>query len=283
MRRSINNKEKNLDDTFSITMELQRPLFEDKIEEQPKEKKSNLKRNILIGISGILLILAISFFNWISSAYSPLELATSCLVSDNRVEVKIGEFISFTPKNVKPTKGLILYPGAKVEAKAYAPLAKQVAEKGYEVVIVEMPLNFAMLSPNKAEEVIEKYPNIESWTIGGHSLGGVAASKFAIESTKVDGLVLLASYPMGDELKTLGKKVISIWGSKDGVLNFKNLIESKSKLPSDTTYIEIEGGNHGQFGDYGKQKGDHDAIISQQNQLDITSNNIVKFLQDLNN
>ncbi|HBH2028666.1 TPA: alpha/beta hydrolase, partial [Clostridioides difficile] len=70
-------------------------------------------------------------------------------------------------------------------------------------------------------------------------------------------------------------------GSKDGVVNFKSLVESKQKLPDDTTYVEIEGGNHAQFGDYGKQKGDNDAIISQEKQLNITANSIIKFLKNL--
>ena len=191
--------------------------------------------------------------------------------------------ISFTPKGIEPTKGLILYPGAKVDAKSYAPLARAVAENGYEVVIVDMPFNFAMISPNKAKKVIKEYPNIQSWSIGGHSLGGVVASKFAADNKKIDGLVLLASYPTGDELKNLGVDVLSIWGSKDGVLNFTNLIESKDILPKDTTYVEIEGANHAQFGDYGKQKGDHDALISEQKQLDITSNSIIKLLESIGN
>lgn len=283
MSNKIDTKDRNLDNTFSITMELERPLFVDKTEEvEIKQKKSNLKRNFIICISGVLVVLLISIIGWSSSSYKGLELAQEALISDNNVEVSIGDFISFTPKNIEPTKGFIFYPGAKVDAKAYAPLAKAIAENGYEVVIVDMPLNFAMINPNKAEKVIEDYPNIQSWTIGGHSLGGVAASKFAIESTKIDGLVLLASYPMGDQLKNLGVDVLSIWGSKDGVLNYTNLIESKTKLPVDATYVEIEGGNHAQFGDYGIQKGDHDAIISQQDQLDITEKSIVEFLKNIN-
>ena len=100
---------------------------------------------------------------------------------------------------------------------------------------------------------------------------GVAASKFAAEENLVDGVVLLASYPSNDDLKDLGKEVLSIWGSKDGVVNFTKLIESKGNLPEDTTYVEIEGANHAQFGDYGKQKGDHDALISEEKQLNIKS------------
>ena len=152
-----------------------------------------------------------------------------------------------------------------------------------EVIIADMPLNFAILSPNKAEKIINEHKNIESWVIGGHSLGGVAASNFASKENKVEGVVLLASYPSNEELKNLEKKVLSIWGSKDGVLNFTNLIESKDKLPKDTTYVEIEGANHAQFGDYGKQKGDHDALISEQKQVDITSNSIIKLLESIGN
>ena len=144
-----------------------------------------------------------------------------------------------------------------------------------------MPLNFAMLQPNKAQKVIQDNKNIKSWVVGGHSLGGVVASKFAANNKNVDGVVLLASYPTNDELKQLGKEVVSIWGSKDGVVNFANLIESKDKLPEDTTYVEIEGANHSQFGNYGHQKGDNEALISEEKQLEITSNSIVKLLENI--
>ncbi len=280
MSNKIARKDINLDNTFSITMELERPLFVDEIEEVKEiNKKSNLIKYLILSI---LSVLAISIITWVSTSYKPQQLAKNALISDNIVQVSTTNgLISFTPQSTQPTKGLILYPGAKVDAKSYAPLARAVAENGYEVVIVDMPFNFAMLSPNKAKKVIKEYPNIQSWSIGGHSLGGVVASKFAAENKKIDGLVLLASYPMGDELKDLGVDVLSIWGSKDGVLDFTNLVESKDNLPSDTTYVEIEGGNHAQFGDYGNQKGDNDAIISEKEQLDITENSIVNFLDNI--
>ncbi len=146
-----------------------------------------------------------------------------------------------------------------------------------------MPFNFAMLAPNKAQKIMKEYENIQSWVIGGHSLGGVAASRFAAKEKNIDGVVLLASYPGNDDLKQLGKEVVSIWGSKDGVVNFTKLIQSKERLPEDTTYVEIEGANHAQFGDYGDQKGDHDALISEDKQLEITSNSIIKLLDNIGN
>lgn len=271
-------------DTFSITMELERPLLYDEVENnsETKEKKSRLKKPIFKLSLGILILSVIVFFMWISNSYKPQNIAKQALVSDSFVEVSNDDFLSFTPKNINPTKGFILYPGARVEPEAYAPLCKAIAKSGYEVIVVDMPFNFAMFSKDKAKKVIEKYENIEHWAIGGHSLGGVMAAKFASENNLIDGVVLLASYPMGDELKNLGKDVLSIWGTKDGVVNFKNLIESKEKLPKDTTFKEIEGANHSQFGDYGKQKGDNDAIISQEEQLNITYKSIVSFLENMN-
>nr|WP_304970209.1 alpha/beta hydrolase [Romboutsia ilealis] len=267
-------------------MELQRPLLKDEDDENKEKiehREYRFKKNIKFGLCVLVIIFCMGLINWIGTAYKPGQLALDSLVSDDKVEITVDGNITFTPKGTEATKGFILYPGAKVDAKAYAPLCRKIAENGYEVVILDMYLNFAMLSPNKAEKIIKEHENIKSWVVGGHSLGGVVASRFAANNINVDGVVLLASYPSNDDLKQLGKDVVSIWGSKDGVINFENLIESKEKLPKDTTYVEIEGANHSQFADYGKQKGDYDALISEEEQLEITSNSIVKLLKNIGN
>lgn len=46
-------------------------------------------------------------------------------------------------------------------------------------------------------------------------------------------------------------------------------------------FIEISGGNHGGFGDYGEQKGDGKSLISNKEQINITSSEIIKFLGDI--
>lgn len=286
MAEKVEKKYTNLEDTFSITMELQRPLLKDEDDENKekiKHREYRFKKNIKFGLCVLVVIFLMGIINWIVTAYKPGQLALDSLVSDDKVEITVDGNITFTPKGTEATKGFILYPGAKVDAKAYAPLCRKIAENGYEVIILDMYLNFAMLSPNKAEKIIKEHENIKSWVVGGHSLGGVVASRFAANNTNVDGVVLLASYPSNDDLKQLGKDVVSIWGSKDGVINFANLIESKEKLPKDTTYVEIEGANHSQFGDYGKQKGDYDALISEEEQLEIASNSIVKLLENIGN
>ena len=56
-----------------------------------------------------------------------------------------------------------------------------------------------------------------------------------------------------------------------------------SNLEKDINYTEnivkIEGGNHAQFGNYGKQKGDPDATISSDEQQNITVTAIVDFIE----
>lgn len=282
MKNDVKSKGCDLDNTFSITMELERPLLHNELKNEEFTEEEKNKNNKLIKIiTGIVLIGIVSLFIWLNDSYKPQLLAKDALISDNNVQVKIDKFISFTPKNIKATKGFIFYPGAKVDPKSYAPLCRKIAEQGYEVVIVNMPMNLAILSYNKGEKVIDEYKDIKSWVVGGHSLGGTMAAKFASENASVDGVVLLSSYPIGDELKNMGKEVLSIWGTKDGIVNFEKLIKSKEKLPPNTTYVEIEGGNHSQFGDYGFQSGDDEPIISREKQIDIASKDIIKFMNNI--
>lgn len=290
--KDTNKNPKRIYDTCSITMELERPLLESKLQnmEEDNQEYNNDKKTInldrikkIIKYTLIALIIGIFiFFIYANKTYKPQELAHLSLISDNYVEVSKDKFITFTPKENKATKGLILYPGAKVDIESYAPLAKNIAKNGYKVVIVNATLNLPIFSPNKAKEVINEHKDIKTWIVGGHSLGGTAAAKFATENKDlISGVIFLASYPSNNELISSNMEVLSIWGSKDGVLNFKNLIEAKQKLPIDATYVEIEGGNHAQFGDYGKQNGDNEAVISQEKQLQITSKSIIEFLNTI--
>lgn len=273
-------------DTFSITMELERPLLyneELKIAEQKvkKLKRKNLKDKILKIILIILVATIIGSFVWISNYYAPDEKAEKALISDNKVQVSMEkDFINFTPKDANPTKGVILYPATKVDGRAYSNLARKIAENGYQVVVVDMPLNLSLLGRNKASKVIEEYKNIDTWVIAGDSSGGIMASKYAAENiSKIDGVVLISSYPLDSELKDINMNVLSIWGSKDGVVDFQSLIDAKEKLPNNASYTEIEGANHSQFGDYGLYRNDEKALISSDKQQQKTCEEIVKFIR----
>ena len=180
----------------------------------------------------------------------------------------------FRPLNAKT--GFIFYPGGKVEYAAYAPLMDALASHGILCVLIEMPYNLAVLDVNAADDIYEKFPQIESWYIGGHSLGGsMAASYLASNSDKVDGLVLLASYStsnVGDS------RVLSVFGSEDGVMNREKYVKYKSNLPDGFTEVIIEGGNHAGFGMYGPQDGDGIASILAIEQIKQTADAIASFI-----
>ena len=283
IRRKKNNEKKY--DTFSLTMELNKPLItEEELkkqnEEKQRQKKRKINKNIFKAVAVVVIIALVGSLAWLLNAYEPQDVARENLVSNSEVKVVEGDVTEFIPKDVVSNTGVIIYPGARIDVKAYAPLANRLAQNGYKVFAVDMPFNMAIFSSHKADKVIEENKDIENWIIVGHSLGGAMATNAISTNNKIKGIVYLASYPSGDKIKDSGAKVLSIWGSKDGVINFDNMIKAKEDLPKDTEYVEIEGGNHSAFGDYGLQKGDTKSIIPENKQLDITVESICNFIGD---
>jgi dienelactone hydrolase len=197
-----------------------------------------------------------------------MPAALDALQPDAQVSVTDDPWLVFTPTDVQPTTGLIFYPGGRVDYRAYAPAARQIAAEGYLVVIVPMPLNLAVLDAAAAAEVIAAYPDVEHWVLAGHSLGGAMAANFASQNpNQVDGLALWAAYPAeSDDLSASNLPVTSIYGTLDGLSTGEKIDASRSLLPADTTWVPISGGNHAQFGWYGDQSGDNPAEISRQDQ-----------------
>ena len=75
-------------------------------------------------------------------------------------------------------------------------------------------------------------------------------------------------------------EVLSVFGSEDQVLNREKYEENKGNLPDDFTEVEIDGGCHAGFGMYGAQDGDGEPSISNEEQIKITVEEIVKFVLD---
>jgi len=169
----------------------------------------------------------------------------------------------FTPEG-EPIAGMIFYPGGLVDHAAYAPLMQGFAKEGYFCALVKMPFGLAVFDTNAAKDVKEAHPEISHWIIGGHSLGGAMAAKYAAISD-FDGLFLLAAYTTTD-MSDKDIPVVSVYGDADGVLNMDDYAANKSNLPADTVECVIKGGNHSQFGSYGLQEGDGEAGIPAEKQ-----------------
>lgn len=226
-----------------------------------------IKKIVLITILLVVVFLA-GFVAWANTPLAAMPEALDALRPGGLVGVTEGDWIVFQPEGVQPSVGLILYPGGRVDPRAYAPLARAVAGEGYLAAIAPMPLNLAVFAPDRAQEVMAAYPQVQYWAIGGHSLGGAMAARFAYQnSDTVDGLVLLAAYPASsDDLSSRPLEVVSVIGTRDGLGTRDGVEASRNLLPPGTRYVVIEGGNHAYFGWYGEQPGDFAAEISREAQ-----------------
>jgi len=227
----------------------------------------------------VIIVIISSFFVWALTPRGPMEEALEALESDDEVRVSSGDRYVFEPVEEDVEVGFIIYPGARVDPRSYAPLAREIAKEGFFVVIEPMRLNLAVFSTDAASEVMEVYPEIEKWVVGGHSLGGAMAARFASRE-EVDGLILWASYTP-DDLSGTEIPAISIYAELDGLTTVEDVEESKDKMPPGTKYVEIEGGNHAQFGWYGSQRGDNEARISREEQQRIVVEETVGFLEEI--
>ncbi len=227
----------------------------------------NIKKIIkytLIGLMTIIIIGILGMLVWSKTGTYPARMvALSALESTDKVTITQDKWIVFEPDKEMET-GLIFYPGGLVEPTAYAPILHQIAEKGVLVIITPMPLNLAIFDTGAANAVIDAYPNISTWILAGHSLGGTSAAIFAENyPNRIDAIALWDSYPADSaDLSDNSISGISIFGTTNNIPNTENFDDKKHLLPVDTIFIGIEGANHAQFGDYGPQKGDVVASLS---------------------
>lgn len=165
--------------------------------------------------------------------------------------------------------GLVFQPGAKVDPRAYVPLLREVSRAGVLVVIVKQPYDIGFLAIDAPSSILAAHPGIRAWAVGGHSLGGVAASAYAgAHPARVSGLVLWASYPAGSLTDDNRLHVASIFGSNDTLATPVEVHASRARLPRATRFVEIVGGIHAYFGDYGPQPGDGAAATPREQAQD---------------
>jgi pimeloyl-ACP methyl ester carboxylesterase len=227
---------------------------------------------ITLGIAATVI-----FVGWSLIAYRASAEARAAATSDAAVAIKRENGIwHFNPTHriSRPSVGLLFFPGALVDPTAYAPLARAVAAAGYHVVVVELPRRGAFggaKDPDlllRAAEQMRRAGEPRRWVIGGHSRGAVVATELAASQTEgIAGLVLVGTtHPRDVDLSTLAVPVTKVVGTRDGIAPLKKAVVNRHLLPTAARWIQIEGGNHSQFGWYGFQPGDRFAKIEADSQ-----------------
>jgi len=249
-------------------------------------REKTMIKKIVLGVMTLLLLMVIGFVAWGLTPLGPGDTTREIIEYTEGISiVDYDNALYFCPYQPTETKGIIFYPGGRVDYRSYTPLLYQLAQAGVPVVMMKMPLSLAVLAPNRADEVLRNpfFPcenEVEEWYVGGHSLGGAMAAVYAGNNLdQITGLILLAAYPPdSSDLSTTDLRVLSIFATKDGLATKEDIDASKALLPSGTHVLAIVGGNHAQFGDYGTQGRDGEALIEDYEQWRMTSDMILWFL-----
>ncbi|MGV8970115.1 MAG: alpha/beta hydrolase [Microbacteriaceae bacterium] len=223
-----------------------------------------------IAVFTSVLLVVVGFLAWASTPMRGDRQATIDVWTNSSISVtSTSHSIVLSPSatGAKPSgMGLVFIPGARVDPYAYMfALSGIVEQQGVTVVITKPTLNLAFFDTRALSVFTADAPEVTQWFVGGHSLGGVRSCMLAEPATETEpvvaGLILFASYCAND-LSESSLPVLSLSGSNDLLSTPEKIRDASALLPDTATFVEIEGGNHAQFGSYGMQPGDGEATIS---------------------
>lgn len=213
-------------------------------------------RKLLPWSIALLALLSAGAAAWYELVYIPPRFspaapeAVAALDGTATVEVTRDKWIVMRPRDRAPVAGLIFYPGGEVDPVGYAEPLRDIAAAGYLVVNVPMPLDLAILAPERADAVMAAYPTIRTWVIAGHSLGGSMAARYAFRHPdRVAGLLLWDAYPADtDDLSSRRTPVRQLYRlDPDGQVPAKYQ-QTAGLLPSNTEIVPLPGASHINYG-----------------------------------
>lgn len=246
-----------------------------------QKKKRHVLRWTLLSIVAVLLLGVIGLVVWSQVGVAAAEPEPLAAVrADPAIEITddAAAIVMAPADATSDGVGLVYIPGAKVDPWAYAAkLSGLVADEGITVVITRPWLNLAFFDLRPLSTFTDLAPEIGTWMVGGHSLGGVRACGLAGDA---DALILFASYCATD-LSDSGIPILSISGSEDGLSTPAKIADAASLLPTDAVFVEIPGASHSSFGDYGLQAGDGTPTIDDDTMTAQLTDSVGRLVEDL--
>jgi Alpha/beta hydrolase family len=216
-----------------------------------RERRGGAWRTTGRAVAALLLVAVLAGTAWLRP-YPADGVAVAAASPSAAVDVVTGA-TAWELRPARPTgAGVVFFPGALVDPRAYLALLRPLAEQGHLVVVVKPPLDVALLSA--ATPVLDAHPGVARWAVGGHSLGGVAAAA-AVGDPRVRGVFFWASYPARD-LSGADVAAASISAEHDALSTPADIEGSRAQLPPSTVFTQVPGAVHAFFGDYGPQAGD---------------------------
>jgi hypothetical protein len=200
--------------------------------------------------SGSLLLL-VALLVWARQAVPADPAAALALDADETLRVWRDGWIALAPRDPQPSAGVIFYPGGRADPVAYGPMLRALAAEGVLVVLVPMPLNLALLAPDRAERIPDRFPEIRHWFMAGHSLGGSIAADYAARHRgQLAGLILWAAYPGANVRLADDLPVLSVFGTADELTTPGDIMATRERLAAGTEFVPVPGAGHWQFGNF---------------------------------
>ncbi|MGV8884720.1 MAG: alpha/beta hydrolase [Microbacteriaceae bacterium] len=227
----------------------------------------------------VVVLIVIGFLVWANMVMQgDRSRALEVWTNDAVTVTSTDRSIVISPSSGGSDTGLVYIPGAKVDPYAYMyKLSGVVEQAGVTIIITKPALNLAFFDTHPLPDYTSEAPDVTTWYVGGHSLGGVRACMLA-DSPGVDGLILFGSYCAND-LSRSGLRVLSIAASNDGLSTPTKIADAVPLVPASADFEVIDGANHAQFGDYGVQPGDGRSTITTEQTRDQITALLVSFLQ----
>lgn len=247
---------------------------------RPARRRRRILRWVLGSIGALIVVAVVGFVVWSQVGVRTAEAEPVATVrADPGIHLaEDGAAIVMTPAAEPTGDGLVFIPGAKVDPWAYAnTLSALVAEEGVTVVITKPWLNLAFFDVRPLSTFTDLAPGVDTWLVGGHSLGGIRACMMA---TDADALVLFASYCATD-LAEEPLPVLSLSGSEDALSSPAEIAAAHDLLPPDAVVVEIAGAAHSSFGAYGPQAGDGTPTLTREEATAQIVEHLTAFVDDL--
>jgi hypothetical protein len=222
--------------------------------------------------TGILILIALPFVMFITFRAQGFDDSVLLTTADVRVD-REDDAIAFRPRSPLPTR-LMLLPGCPVDPLAYAPLARDLARRGFEIAIVRIPYRCAPLPQHEAEvfarvqRITARVAGEPPWVLIGHSRGAAHALRVLDRGPAEIGAVVLmgTTHPRDRDYSASRVRFTKIVATEDGVAPVADSAGNRGLLPASTRWVVINEGNHAQFAHYGFQLFDGRARISREAQ-----------------
>jgi len=223
------------------------------------------RTTILLVLLGLVSLFGINYMFFTGTLTGLPSAVEDVLKSDERVLVtSAGNKLIMEPV-AGADVGLVMYGEGKEDVRMYAPIGRMLAVSGIKVVFMSRRLEMRVSDERlftRIDAVLKDDPTI-AWYIGGHTSGARIPATYAkSHADSFHGIVLWAArLSEASDLSDISLPVLFVYGTLDDAN--VDLVKSNTPLvPSDTTWISIEGGNRADFAYWGPMAADVGSTIS---------------------